>query len=569
MGINIWHHTKRSSRFLFRKTGHLFFPWMTHYFTNRYQTRHHHVVVDTILSMGMIVLVACNIGLFYWFYLFAAPANLDISISVPDYIISGAEIIYTVNYQNSDKKITDINIKLNAPESFSSAEANNLHINSLNKNQSGSWQIKGELLGNINETQRVIVTANYKFHGRSYQKFAAIDYPIKDSNFFVSINLPETILNNEEFDWSVHYKNNSPLERKNVVLTLDLPATLEITQAPENYDAENKQIILSEVLPWGEGDLAFKGRFSKAIGESNTIIGVKSSLNYLEKSYIQNIASSSINVLTPRLSIIGTAPALANIGSTFTYQVAVNNIGDADLNNVRVTTSINASGTLYYSAKYGSVSNNQASWIINNLPAHSKQIVYLFVSAPSSLRKENLAVSFSSKATAEIQDLTLSTYSSTVGSSIKYNSTLNFATDAKYYGPDNEQIGYGPYPLQAGEITAMRVFWNLNDFTNDLNNVTISTILPSQVEWTGMSAVSQGANITYDPATRKVTWHTSYIPAFAGPQGASFEVRISPNSQQIGKAINITNETYFSARDSFTQSVITRNLGAIRTPNIQ
>jgi hypothetical protein len=109
------------------------------------------------------------------------------------------------------------------------------------------------------------------------------------------------------------------------------------------------------------------------------------------------------------------------------------------------------------------------------------------------------------------------------------------------------------------------VFWEIKDFTNDLTNLTIQTTLPSQVEWTDHSAVTEGSGMSYDPASRTVTWHTGHVTSFDHEQGASFELRVRPNSLQIGKQINVTNDTKFSARDEFTEVVLSRVVGALRT----
>ncbi|MFH1537180.1 MAG: hypothetical protein ABID45_04275, partial [Patescibacteria group bacterium] len=141
----------------------------------------------------------------------------------------------------------------------------------------------------------------------------------------------------------------------------------------------------------------------------------------------------------------------------------------------------------------------------------------------------------------------------------------NFTANSAYYSSEGEQIGYGPYPLEAGSATALRIFWKVQGTTNNLNNVTVQTTLPSQVEWTGMSSVSDGTAMAYDPVTRTVTWHVSDLEAFSYPKGANFEVRVYPNSGQIGQNINIINDSKLTARDSFTGIILTRYFGALRT----
>ena len=555
MGINIWHHTKKISKHVARKTGHLFFPWIMHFLTDKYGNKHHHVIVDTILSVTMIILIASNVALGYWFYIFLTPVELNLQITVPEYVISGSEITYNIAYQNNTKNISNVDFELIAPHGYTGTT--NYSMADFKKHDTGYVTMKGDIVGNVNDLQQVAVIVYYQYHGVNFSSFASQTYKINDTSFETTVNLPKEILNSQQFDWSVHYKNNSPIARKDVSLAINFPASLDITQAPENYSADEKKVILSEVAPWQEGDLSFQGIFTQALGEIESLITIKTNFD----SYGQSQIAGSIDVLTPRLSISSNLPSTANMGDTFYYQINCQNIGDADLTNVTVTVDtggLSAAG-LYFTPANGILN-------IDYLAAGQTKSVYLTITAPAELRKENLSASVSANAFAYITDLNVKTYAaSDTSATIKFNSTLAFYAEAKYYGPSNEQLGYGPYPLKANELTSLRIFWNVRDITNDLNNVTLVATLPSQVQWTGSSAVSQGADISYNPAIRQVVWHTPYIPAFSGPQGASFEVLMTPNFQQVNKQINIINDTKFTAEDSYTHTVLTQYIGPARS----
>ena len=199
MGINIWHHTKKVSGHVVKKTGHLFFPWMMHFLTDKYGNKHHHVVVDTILSTAMIILIASNVALGYWFYIFLQPAELNLEIAVPDYVISGSEITYNINYQNTSKKIDNVNFKLIAPKGFTGNTE--YQIASLDKESSGTVSLKGDIVGDVNEMQKVDVIVAYKYHGVNFTSFASKAYKISDTSIETTVNLPEEILNQQQFDW--------------------------------------------------------------------------------------------------------------------------------------------------------------------------------------------------------------------------------------------------------------------------------------------------------------------------------------------------------------------------------
>jgi uncharacterized repeat protein (TIGR01451 family) len=309
-----------------------------------------------------------------------------------------------------------------------------------------------------------------------------------------------------------------------------------------------------------------------AIGAGAQVIGVRGVDDCSTDQYEHIALTAPIQVLTPRLTLATSGPAVLNVGDVGRYTVKYTNSGDAPLSSVRITSQLeNFVGryrSLYLSGG-GTVSGDTLSWSDTNLAPGETRYQTFTVSTNSGMREKNVAMNYSAKAIATIADLGVTTYTATIsGPPTKFNSTLSFSTVARYYSTAGEQLGYGPYPLRAWDVTALRVFWQVEDFTNDLSNVTIRTTLPSQVEWTGHTAVTEGSAMTYDPVSRTVTWHTGSIPSFSHAQGASFEVRIFPNSDQVGKTINITNDTIFTARDSFTGVVLSRSAGALRTPTI-
>jgi len=62
--------------------------------------------------------------------------------------------------------------------------------------------------------------------------------------------------------------------------------------------------------------------------------------------------------------------------------------------------------------------------------------------------------------------------------------------------------------------------------------------------------------VTFDAATRKVTWKVNRLSANTGQlfptADANFEVSITPTFKQEGKLMVLVNESALSARDSFT-----------------
>lgn len=541
------HHTKRT-------TARILVPYAWHYFTDDYKDRRHHLVIDTIGSFVILLLLGINVVIGSWIYLFSIEPEVTVELFAPDVVISGEEMTLTGQLTAQTKTINNAEVKLVVPTNFQTDEAKTIQLDKVKRGASEQFELTGRFTGNVKQTYRAVALYSYRYYGQSFGGAANVEFVVDTSSLEVIATTPDLILNNESFTWTVEYHNSSQVERTQVCIELELPDSFKVENS--SLPIDNEQIILDVVPPNGSGIISITGSFSNAIGEGNHVIGV-TGIDQCDQAdgLRQSSLQQAVEVLTPRLQITTSGPATANVGEQITYNVNYTNTGDATLDNVTTTVRLD-NGTI-------------EQWTDGPLAPGERRTKTFTRSVSSNTRQKNLAISHSVSAVATIADLDIQTYTPSFSYQTKINSTLNFSHVARYNSTSGEQLGYGPYPLRAWEITALRVFWQVEDFTNDLSNVTISTTLPSQVEWTGYSAVTEGGAMAYDATTRTVTWHTSSIPSFSHAQGASFEVRVLPNSAQVGQAINITNDVRFSARDSFTGVVLTRTLGALRTPPIE
>lgn len=557
---NITHLSAKMVKYAGHKTLHLFFPPAIHYLTDKYKDKYHHLIADSIIAMVVIIMVAGNIGLGYWFYHYFTPAEMDLRVGQSAFVISGQELEYTINYFNKTKTVDDFQVKVLYPQGFTPADGveDYYNLGTLEKNDFGEIKIQGTILGDVGQTQQIKVVYGYTYEGNAFQGEIEHEYKIQNSSFEIYTEMPETILQQEEFIWKVKYTNNSALARKDVKVKLDLPANLEIMQTNFEYDAVKQEITIPEVDAKAAGEIELTSKFTD-FGDVDNVITITTSLSKATESYVQNISQDYINVLSPRLelsaSVNGSVSAVANLGELIYYRVNYSNIGDIELKNINLFIDFDN----YFEDR---------SFTIEALaPGQTKATTFAVNSNPA-WRVNNLMITNQISATAQIGDLAVRTYSPTTTTEVKFNTSLDFVTRASYYGPNGEQLGYGPYPPEAGEITALRLFWQVEDITNSLSNVTIKATLPSQVEWTGATSVSAGTNISYDSNTREVLWHVGSLAAFTHPQGASFELRVLPNWQQIGQKINLTNTTMFTAIDAFTGSYLERRNTPVQTENI-
>lgn len=558
----ITHHVKHISK----RTGKLFFPYIWHYFTDDYKGKFHHLIVDSVLSLIILTLIVINFAISVWFYFFLIPPEFQLKLSTHQDVISGTELTLQAEYMNVTKPIKNVRLKLFSPRGYAidNGQAEFL-LPSLITQEQGAISIPGYFVGNVRQHYRFIMIYEYDYYGQHYSGLALVPVNVATTSLEVVPTLPEKVLKDEPVQWKIEYTNSSNRPRNKTCFELGIPDTFAIESSTQTI--ADKKICFDKMEARASGSIEINGTFTNALGEGAHLVSVTTIDSAGEERYVQSSIENPILVLTPRINLATSGPEVVNVGEIGKYTQSYTNTGDAPLRNVTVKMALNDFEGKYSSlnAYQGIVSGNTITWVDPVIEPGATHYKTLAATINPALREKNVQVSYNTSAVAEIDDLGITTYTRSIGKNIKFNSTLNFQTVQKYYSSGGDQLGYGPYPMEADNITAVRVFWQIKDFTNDLSNVTIQTTLPSQVEWTNLSSVTAGSAISYNPANRTVTWHTSSIPSFSHEQGAQFEVRVRPNSQQIGKVINITNETRFSAQDSFTGVVISRTNGAVRT----
>ena len=114
-------------------------------------------------------------------------------------------------------------------------------------------------------------------------------------------------------------------------------------------------------------------------------------------------------------------------------------------------------------------------------------------------------------------------------------------------------------PPEKNKTTKYRIFFDITNTTNPINNIVVNTILPQGVDWTGNTKCSQGL-ILYNSQNRKVTWKIDNLDSYqGGPYSfveASFEVSILPTENQEGAILPLTNNIVLNAQDSWTNKQI-------------
>ncbi|MFA6325248.1 MAG: hypothetical protein WCX46_03415, partial [Candidatus Paceibacterota bacterium] len=126
----------------------------------------------------------------------------------------------------------------------------------------------------------------------------------------------------------------------------------------------------------------------------------------------------------------------------------------------------------------------------------------------------------------------------------------------------------GPIPPKVGVHTIYTINWALSNTSNNISKAKINATLPSWVSFVGTISPS-GENLTYNPATKQITWDIGGIPTGTGITGAdrqvSFQLDLNPSSSQVGNSPILINNAILTGHDDFANVDITVNKNSLNT----
>lgn len=171
---------------------------------------------------------------------------------------------------------------------------------------------------------------------------------------------PATIELNETGAWSVTVANKGSAVARNVTVKDAFPAGLQALGANEQ----------------GLGDLAPNS--SRTVEFSARAVQQGSFTNTASASYQGSPAPASgtapVKVVQSAIRISKSGPAQAYVFKPETFQIAIQNSGDTDLSDVRITDLL-PPGTTVADNGGGRVKDNAIGWVIPSLPAGASQLI--------------------------------------------------------------------------------------------------------------------------------------------------------------------------------------------------
>jgi hypothetical protein len=151
---------------------------------------------------------------------------------------------------------------------------------------------------------------------------------------------------------------------------------------------------------------------------------------------------------------------------------------------------------------------------------------------------------------------------------IKVSSGLAIYQEAYYKSDQITNSGF--IPPKIGKPTTYTINWEIKNYFNDVKNVKVKAILPSNVILTGkIMPQNESSNFSFDSASREIVWSAGDVLAGTGvtgdPVALSFQVSLTPDSSQKGSAAPLIGFVQISGENQFTNTTVSSQDNGINT----
>lgn len=561
-------------------------------YEKRYPRAQKLFILDLILLGVIGLLVGFNI---YLFINRAIPyEGAELNIEIPEKITSGGDAVFGVKYANSGKSALGVSkISFEFPEHFVLKEVfpsapfdfktNTFDVGNIEPGGNGQIEITGQVIGQVGSVQKISAHLNYfsEKSGQQRKETVSRNFSIGDSVLDLIFNLPQNIVNDQDFDFEIEYSNNSKNNFDNLILIPFWPTEFKLI---ESEPALREGRWLFGVGQMQKGKIRIKGKISSQ--EPAKEFKVQAWLKVDGDEYFQVEEKKSALTIQPKiftdLKINGKENIVITPGENLKYSISYQNRGEYNLHDVELKINLKSTifdfGTLVTG---GRLLGEEIVWNKDSLsklallrPGDGNEIEFQIKTKEQADPSKILEYGNTARVVLEISfkfEEDLSKIISIDGEKLesKINSDLGLETFGRYFSSEGDQLGRGPIPPRVGETTKYWIFWHVKNYINDVQNVLITAHLPSNVEWTGKTSVIFGDGLFYDHSKREISWRIAEVPHWSIDSlqnfGASFEVALTPEEEQLGKEAELLFDIKIIGKDVITNNFLEKEVDKVTT----
>jgi hypothetical protein len=541
----------------------------------------------------------------------SADRALVLTVNGPDSIGLGREETFVVHWENSSyQALKDVHVRLSAPSSLlvtnlqpppSDKDTNDWNLGLVGPGSTGDITLKGVFLGNLGEKTSLQAIATYRSteSGKPDQSLVAHPVTFGETVLAGSFELPPKAVAGDTVALEYHLENQGDQGLRGLRVRLMAPkgftpAASSSTNFAPIVGTNEWEELLGDFPAHASTSVKLVGQF--VAGSAGVVdLQARAGVPRADGSFLPLLVSSStLSILAGDLGLSLVANGAdtdrsIQPGDPIRLALAYRDLSPEALNDVRLTLSfesiingVSVTGTslLDWSAliEDGHGTTDTASKIQtiryskDGVPAleslHPQQegtidLTIPTLAAASGTKDAAIRVTLEGLMASVGKDKSLRVIS-TKPITLRYRSDATLTSEARYFTEEGAPVGSGPLPPVVKKTTGYRVYWSIKKTLHPLDHVTVSAVLPGSVAL-GASTSSDAGILSYDPATRTVTWTLERMPENVNELDASFDIQLTPSDVDADRFADLLGEARLSATDAAVSESIVRSMPPLTT----
>ncbi|MDO8443788.1 MAG: hypothetical protein Q7S78_02300 [Candidatus Azambacteria bacterium] len=537
----------------------------------------------------LVILVLSSLAFYFWLTSFKN-SLVDFNISGPTQSFSGETVTFVVSYWNNTKQILqNASLTVRIPQDAvidGGKTIQNFDLGSIGIGGGGKKTIEVALIGPDKSVQKLEAILSYKPQNTAsnFENEASKEVAINGSALSVDLKVPEMVLPNTKNAYAIHYKNNTAQVFRNVSIEAIYPDGFSLASSDRATAKGDNTWELGDLNPAEEGNIAILG-----ILKNTQSVNFEVAIGVIEngKFYKFSQSSSQIGLVAPPLemdiSVNNQSTSAVNPGENLQFKIHYRNGSGAALSDVVLKAAL--SGLMYdfstlrttgnFDGTDGTITWNGGNLAdFRSLPPNASGDVEFQINVKSryvmrTFRDKNflLQVAAEMETPTVPSSLAVKSLSAASDISIKVNTKAELKTVGYYF--DATLKNSGPLPPKVNQTTTYAVHWQLTNYSNDVDGVTVKAVLPEGVSWLDKKAGAGGATLEYNDRTNELTWNVGKLAAGTGvlldTYEAIFQVGLTPSINKVNMVVPILGESTLTGKDAFTGNDILTTAPILKT----
>lgn len=545
------------------------------------------LIISSVIFLAILVLSS---AVFYFWLTSFKKSLIDFNISGPTQVSSGEDGTYVISYWNNTSQILqNATLVLRYPQDAVVGDnkiIQNIDLGSIGVGGGGKQEITLAFVGPDKSIQKLGAVLSYKPQNTTstFENEVSKEVAINGSALSIDFKTPETTLPNVRSAYVIHYKNNTDKVFQNVLIEATYPNEFNFISSDKLPAKNNNTWNLGDLNPNEEGNITVLG-ILRNVQSANFGLAVGVIKNNRFYKFSQNSSQINLTVLPLKMdiSVNGQSNLTVNPGDYLQFKIHYENGAGIALSDVILKSKLDGLMYDFSSLKtsgYFNGVNNTITWNAGNLPDFksllpnsSGDVEFQVKVRPQyiirTFRDKNFLLQVSAVMETPTVPPALAVKSLSVISdlAIKVNTKAELKTKGYYF--DAVLKNSGPLPPKVDQTTTYTIHWRITNFSNDIDNLIVKSILPEGVKWLNKKAGAGSATLEYNDRTNELIWNIGKVQAGTGVLLDSYEVifqvSLTPPITKVGQTMALLEISNLTGKDIFTGNDVSATAAAITT----